>query len=237
MVIITIQLWSSSSLLQFVREESDGRAVLEALAQAQFTADSSEPLQQNAATDSLFPFHFFAFMRIAVSGSHATGKSTLLQELTRRRPDIALVDESYHRLVAAGHVISHPPNPDDFEQLFDHALTTINASYAQSVAFDRSPADYLAYLAALQPGTSFADHVAATAAALQTLDLVVFVPIERRDRIATFELPRLRRRVNALLHEMLVAQTWGFAVPVIEVSGTVDERVDLITDQLLQRRG
>lgn len=171
-------------------------------------------------------------MRIVVCGTHATGKSTLLHELTRRRPDIALIDESYYRLIEAGHAFNAPPTVDDYEQMFDDAIATFHAPYAKSVAFDRSPADYLAYLAALQPGISLADRVSSTANALATLDLVVFVPIERHDVIATCEMPRLRRRVDALLRDILVNQTWGIVVPVVEVQGTPSERADIVENCL-----
>lgn len=171
-------------------------------------------------------------MRIAICGSHATGKSTLLHELTRVRPDFTPIEESYYHLVDAGHVFSHPPSIEDFEQLFDDAIATFNAHHTHSVAFDRSPADYLAYLIALQPDTTFAERVALTRDALSTLDLVVFVPIEKRDVIETTEMPKLRRRVDTLLREMLVEQSWGFVMPVLEVCGTPFERAQMVTDYL-----
>lgn len=171
-------------------------------------------------------------MRIAICGSHATGKSTLLHELTRKRPEFTPIEEPYYRLLDAGHVFGHPPSIEDFEQLFDDAIATFDVSHAHSIAFDRSPADYLAYLTALQPDTTLAERVTLTRDALSTLDLLVFVPIEKRDVIETIEMPKLRRRVDALLLEMLVEQTWGFVVPVLEVSGTPYERAQMVTDYL-----
>lgn len=171
-------------------------------------------------------------MRIAICGSHATGKSTLLHELTRKRPEFTRIEEPYYRLVNAGHVFNQPPSIDDFEQLFDDAIDSFAASHTHSVAFDRSPADYLAYLVALQPNTTRAEQVALTRDALTTLDLVVFVPIEKRDVIETTEMPKLRRRVNDLLREMFVEQTWGFTVPVLEVCGSPLERAQMVVRYL-----
>jgi predicted ATPase len=171
-------------------------------------------------------------MRIAICGSHATGKSTLLHELTRTRPELTLIEEPYFRLVDAGHVFNHPPSIEDFEQLFDDAIATFDVSHAHSVAFDRSPADYLAYLTALQSDTTLAERIALTRDALSALDLVVFVPIEKRDVIETNEMPKLRRHVDALLREMLVEQTWGFVKPELEVCGTPCERAQMVTDYL-----
>jgi len=42
-------------------------------------------------------------MRIAISGSHATGKSTLLHELVTRLHGFTAIDEPYHLLADAGH--------------------------------------------------------------------------------------------------------------------------------------
>src|SRR4028119_353553 len=42
-------------------------------------------------------------MRIAVSGTHAAGKSTLVAELSALLPDHAVVDEPYHLLAEDGH--------------------------------------------------------------------------------------------------------------------------------------
>jgi len=172
-------------------------------------------------------------MRIAVSGSHATGKSTLALELTRHFPDMTAVEESYHLLTEQGHAFGDPPTLEDFELLFDHSVATLAAAHSEPVIFDRSPADYLAYIAALSRGAVLPGLVRATTAALATLDLVVYVPVERPDRVHAPEAPRLRRRVDALLRDMLVNQAWGFAVPVVEARGTLNQR----TAQLVTRLG
>lgn len=170
-------------------------------------------------------------MRIAIVGSHATGKSMLLAELARRNADLASVEEPYYHLLSAGHAFSDSPTIADFETLFDASVASF-AAHAASVIFDRSPADYLAYLVALQPRTALIDRVAAAAAALQTLDLIVYVPIEQPDRIANPEFPRLRRRVSAILREMVVDQTWGWTIPSLEVRGTPGQRAAQVADHL-----
>src|SRR5215831_15577048 len=60
-------------------------------------------------------------MRIAVSGSHATGKSTLVRELLARIPDLTAVDEAYYVLTDQGHVFADPPTFDDFEVLVEQS--------------------------------------------------------------------------------------------------------------------
>lgn len=106
------------------------------------------------------------------------------------------------------------------------------ASRAGDTLFDRSPADYLAYLAAAYPGFVRDEHIAATAAALATLDLVVFVPIERPDRTDVRDAPKLRRRVDRVLREMLVEGAWPFSARVVEVSGSVAQRERQVLTEL-----
>jgi len=174
-------------------------------------------------------------MRIAISGSHATGKSTLVAELAHRLTGYATIDEPFYILEDEGHVFGDPPSAEDFELLFDRSVSLLQELHAGTVLFDRSPADYLAYMTALDPALVSADHIEAAATALATLDLIVFVPIERPDRVEVAEAPRLRRRVDRILHEMLVDDSAGFGVRVITASGTVIQRVEQVLAQLAVR--
>lgn len=163
-------------------------------------------------------------MRIAISGSHATGKTTLVRELAERWTDVTVIDEPYYVLADEGYAFADPPTSDDFEALCERSLSLLKQRQTGRTLFDRSPADYLAYLTALRPENTMADRIREVAAALATLDLVVYVPIESPDRIDVSEAPRLRRRVDELLREMLVDRAWPFEVPALEVRGTSQER-------------
>ena len=174
-------------------------------------------------------------MRIAISGSHATGKSTPVAELAHRLTGYATIDEPFYILEDEGHAFGDPPSAEDFELLFDRSLSLLREVHASNVLFDRSPADYLAYMTALDPALVSADHIEAATTALATLDLVVFVPIERPDRVDVAEAPRLRHRVDRILHEMLVDDSAGFGVRVITASGTVTQRVEQVLAQLAVR--
>lgn len=171
-------------------------------------------------------------MRIAIVGSHATGKSTLVTELTRRLPTYVAVDEPYYTLTSSGHVFSDPPTFADFEMLCEASMATLAAHDSSHVVFDRSPADYLAYLVALDSHADLVEHVAATGAALESIDLVVYVPIEQPDLVASPELPRLRRKVDAVLREIFVDQTWGWAFPCLDVHGTPAQRAAQVVHHL-----
>ena len=163
-------------------------------------------------------------MRIAISGSHATGKYTLSQSLAEQLVTYEDVEEPYYLLEAAGHAFSHPPHDDDFVALLEASASLYFRHAAADIVFDRSPADYLAYLAAAFADSIRPEHLAATADALATVDLVVFVPIERPDRVAGADSPKLRRRVDRILREMLIDQAWPFSPRVLEVSGSATER-------------
>ncbi len=171
-------------------------------------------------------------MRIAVSGSHATGKSTLLRELGSRLADYQTVDEPYYLLEENGHTFSDPPDDDDFVVLLEYSASLYLKGTAAKVVYDRSPADYLAYLAADSPDSISPDLVALTADALATIDLVVLVPIEKPDRIAGVEMPKLRRRVDHILHEMLVDRAWPFSPSTIEVNGSPTQRAEQVLSAL-----
>jgi predicted ATPase len=176
-------------------------------------------------------------MRIAISGSHATGKSTLIAELARRLVGYTTIDEPFYILGDEGHTFGDPPSTEDFELLFSRSVSLLHEQRASNLLFDRSPADYLAYLTALDPGLVSADHIDAAATALATLDLTVFVPIERPDRVEAADVPRLRRRVDRILHDMLVDDSAGFDVRVITISGTVTQRVEQVLAEHTPSRG
>lgn len=84
-------------------------------------------------------------MRVAVSGTHRVGKTTLARAISDALPGHDFADEPYHDLVAEGHVFSHPPGVEDFEEHLEHSLTKLGNG-AQHVVFDRCPVDLLAYL-------------------------------------------------------------------------------------------
>lgn len=176
-------------------------------------------------------------MRIAVSGSHATGKSSLVSELDRRLSGFTAIDEPYYLLEGEGHAFGAPPTVDDFESLLQRSISLLAERRSSHVLFDRSPADYLAYVMTLDSEMVSPHLVAEVTAAMATLDLVVFVPVERPDRVEMAEAPRLRRHVDRILREMLVDGDWGFDVPVVAVRGTPDERAYQVQARLALMAG
>lgn len=176
-------------------------------------------------------------MRIAFSGAHATGKTTLIAEVRHQLARYQAIDEPYHALLQEGHQFGAAPSAEDFEVQLARSIAAMGERQEDSLLFDRCPADYLAYLRALRADANADLRVwmPCTLTALRTLQLVVFVPVERPDRIGGAELPRLRRRVDAVLREIWMEDAWGFGTPALEVTGTVPERARQVLAYLRQQ--
>lgn len=170
-------------------------------------------------------------MRIAFSGTHRTGKSTLLELVAEQLPDHATVDEPYYLLEEEGHEAADPPTLEDFQAQLERSLDCLEEG-ADDVLFDRCPADVLTYLATHEDGDAFEiepwqDRVKA---AMETLDLVVFVPIEDPDRVAvpSHEDRAQRAAVHDQLEALLVDGELGCEVEVLRVEGSVRERLEQV---------
>jgi len=171
-------------------------------------------------------------VRIAISGTHSAGKSTLLEALSGALPKYAIVEEPYHVMVEDGYEFADPPELEDFEAQIEHAIESLSDAGANTL-FDRSPADFVAYIEALEHAEAFdrEDWLARVSEAMQTLDLVVFVPIEAGDRTARRNSdhdPALRGKVDKRLREIWVDDALGFGVEVIEVKGSIAQRAQTV---------
>ena len=170
-------------------------------------------------------------MRIGVSGAHGTGKTTLVGELCERLDGHVPVDEPYFLLEEEGHEFEFPPSLDDYRAQLRRSLRLLRSA-APGVVFDRTPLDFLAYLAALGAGIEAeADH-SAVRAALASLDLLIVTPItaETERVLPRPGLPRLRETMNDALLDLLASDpldAWG-DVPVIELSGPLEGRLETV---------
>lgn len=170
-------------------------------------------------------------MRIAFSGSHRVGKSTLIERVADALPRYTIVDEPYYLLEEDGYECPEAPALEDFEAQLDRSLLALEEG-EQNVLFDRCPADVFAYLLVHEDAAAFEpdDWLERAREALQTLDLVVFVPIEEPDRIAlpSHEDDEYRLAVHEKLHELLVEDALGFGADVLTVRGDVRTRVEQV---------
>jgi predicted ATPase len=167
-------------------------------------------------------------MRIAVSGAHRSGKSTLVEELSNALPKYSTVEEPYHLLAEEGYEFAEMPSIEDFELQLERSIECLGESET-NVLFDRCPADLLAYLLTHPEAEGFdlEEWLPRVHAAMETLDLIVFLPVEERDRItlSSSEDAELRMRVDEKLQELLLENPFDFDVEVLEVTGALRERV------------
>jgi predicted ATPase len=179
-------------------------------------------------------------MRIAVSGTHFSGKSTLVEELSRLLPNYLTVEEPYHLLVDEGHELSDPPSIEDFELQLKRSIEILEED-EPNVLFDRCPADLLAYLLTHEESDAFdlERWLPRVRTAVEKLDLIVFLPVERRDRIPLppSEDAEFRMLVDEKLCEILLESSFGFDVDVLEVTGPLDERVRQVMTYLRSNGG
>lgn len=176
-------------------------------------------------------------MRIAVSGSHRTGKSTLVAALSDLLPGYAVVEEPYYEMLEDGYLFAHPPLAEDFEAQLDYWVAGA-ADLPADVLCERCPADFLAYLAAISDEDPAALYEPAerARAAMAQLDLIVYLPIEVPDRVVPSESDDgggSRTPVDEVLRAILTDDPYGFDIEVLEVGGTVRERVASVVPRLV----
>ncbi len=178
-------------------------------------------------------------MRIAVSGTHRTGKSTLVEELCLHLPDHSAIAEPYELMLEDGYEFSHPPALADFEAQLALSLQLLSERRTNAI-FDRCPLDLIGYISVHPEAEAFAieDWRPRVQRALQTLDFLVFVPIEEYDRIglASAELQdHSRELVDEVLREVLIEDSLGLGIEVLEVEGRTAARVNAVL-RWFQRR-
>lgn len=184
-------------------------------------------------------------MRIAISGTHGAGKTTLAERLVHALPTFVLYEEPYHSLESEGRHFSHPPSLADFEAQFERSVETLLAARIDGLdcIFDRCPADFLAYAQSHKHADRLDLEAMLSRArrAMDALDLVLYVPIERPDRIQVpaFEGRELRRLVDERLQEMLLENRMKVRCAIREVAGSVDARMNAAMEEIhgLRRRG
>jgi predicted ATPase len=154
-------------------------------------------------------------MRVAVSGSHRTGKSTLIAAFVERRPQYTYEPEAYEALADdIAFTDSEGPTPEGLQSLLEYTVAAVTTSEAGAcVVFERTPVDYLAYAAAIRgtwsspSAASFLRaNVSAVRASLRHLDLIALLPIPQAGPQASraAEGERFRRRVDERLRRALI---------------------------------
>ena len=180
-------------------------------------------------------------MRIAISGTHSCGKSTLIEQFLTTHPEFTHEPEAYEALEDRGEVFSAEPTADDFVRQLEYCVNRLDqCGSGDNVIFERCPADYLGYLLALEtlerdPNARRLKERSIKVAqrAMQNLDVVIFVrPNDRRYELSDEEDPELRTTVDAHLEAILLDNELnlvdGNHPLVVESTGSTTERIEAL---------
>ena len=178
-------------------------------------------------------------MRIAVTGTHGSGKTTLIDDFVEAHSDYERELEPYWAMAQSGIPFADGASLADLEEQLVASTTLIRArADAPNVIFDRCPIDFIAYLEVVGEAEGIewepsGKLLAGIERALEAIDLLAFVPLVRRDEIrAAIELPRLRHQVDARLKAILrddALELLEQGPTRIELCGSRDERVRMLS--------
>lgn len=176
-------------------------------------------------------------MRVAISGTHCCGKSTLIDAFLSSHDTYNHEPEPYEALQDLyGEDFGAEPGADEFFRQLEYQFERLQQySAGDRVIFERSPADFFAYLLALDDlGRNTADDevakqsIALVRSAIALLDLVVYLPATD-EAVPESEDPALRRAVDARLESILLNDDFGLfsggRPPVLEIVGTTTQRL------------
>ncbi|HZM90349.1 MAG TPA: hypothetical protein VFF31_27770 [Blastocatellia bacterium] len=155
-------------------------------------------------------------MRIAVSGTHCCGKSTLIDAFLLNHPDFSHEPEPYIVLQEEyGEDFAAEPSLDDFHRQLEFNVQRLRCyHFGERVIYERSPVDFLAYLMAINDLQRDAtntriieDSLDVVIEAIQLLEVIVFLPLDVDDDVV-FGTPdsedlELRRAVDSRLANIL----------------------------------
>ena len=186
-------------------------------------------------------------MRIAVSGTHAMGKSTLAEDFVENHPEFVLEVEPYYALQERfGVVFAEEPTPESFFTQLEYSLERTQAyEKKDNVIFDRCPIDYLAYLMHVSKrdlGDTSLDHwgdlARKVAKSLERLELIAFLPIvEGQEIMLSFDEDEdfrlaVDRYFKQIYREDIYGLFSGQQPEVIELWGSRQSRLARLESQL-----
>lgn len=131
-------------------------------------------------------------MRIAVSGTHFIGKSTLIEDFIKKHPEYKSEIEPYYKLQNEKPMeLSLEPSLDSLLEQLDYSINQLNEfKKEKNVVFDRCPVDFIAYaMCALDEDdvdindSEVSERFPDIKAALNNLDLILFLPITKENSI------------------------------------------------------
>jgi len=168
-------------------------------------------------------------MRIAVSGTHGVGKSTLIDEFLRRHHEFLHEPEPYTVMVEdLGEEFSAEPCVEDFLRQLEFNIDRIQQhTPEENVIYERCPVDFLAYIHALDPQRAEA-LLELVSDAMQHIDLIVYLPLDETSVMDEF--PKLQRAVDRKLSSIFREDQFA---SVIEAEGSTDRRLRTLETAVL----
>lgn len=187
-------------------------------------------------------------MHIAVSGTHFIGKSTLIEDFIKKNPSYRCEIEPYYKLQDEITMdLSLEPSLDSFIEQLDCSINQLNdCANEQNILFDRCPIDFVAYaMCALDQDSidindsEVSERFDEIKAALNHLDLIVFLPISKENSIEYGEdNPTYRKAVDKNFKKIYrddicdIFPKYGHP-KIIEISGGRAERVKKLESFLI----
>lgn len=178
-------------------------------------------------------------MRVVVSGTHGTGKSTLIDDLRGILPGYRLLGDPYDELVGAA---AEASTDTVLEQLAVSVRRLQRLRPGMDVVCERGPVDFLAYLMALDDlgrdrhaRTLFADALEEAAAAMEQVDLVALLMTEPATdaRLGADDDRELRAAMQEALLELYDdPDLLGSSTRVVEIAGPREQRARMLAELL-----
>jgi hypothetical protein len=171
-------------------------------------------------------------MRIAIAGTHRNGKTTLAEAFVRTHAGFELEPEPYEQLLEAGDDFLDHYDPSAFTKQLDHLVNRLaRRPPGSDVVFDRSPLDFLAYIAASDRSSGWhsidSDVLELAASGLECLDLIAWAPLASSGRTGPGR--SLRISVDLHLAELIRADTLGLlsgtSPEIVEIEGSTPQRL------------
>ena len=168
-------------------------------------------------------------MRIAVSGTHGVGKSTLIDEFLRTHPEFTHEPEPYTVMVEEfGEEFSDEPTVEDLRRQLEFNIDRLRQhTPGEKVIYERCPIDFIAYIDALE-AHSVEALLGPVSTAMPDLDLIVYLPLDN-DQILESEYPKLQKAVDQRLNTILLYDELGIISPrVVEARGSTAQRLRML---------
>jgi deoxyadenosine/deoxycytidine kinase len=179
-------------------------------------------------------------MKIAVSGTHCVGKTTLIEDFLAQHPEYHLEVEAYYKLESEQDVEhSLEPSIDSLQEQLECSIEQLQDHNDKAdIIYDRCPVDYLAYaMCALEEdnisinNSELSNQFDEIKEALDHLDLIIFIPLSNENAIEyTEENPQYRiaadRNFKLLYRDEVCDIFPGYNNPrIVELSGDRQSRL------------